>query len=50
MVGLGKANLLLRHSVGHFPANFSRQSVLSGGPQRREFALVPERINGNINK
>ena len=30
-----RGNIMLRHSVSHFPPNYSRHSVLSGGTQCR---------------
>ena len=45
---VGRGNI--RHSVPHFPPNFSRHSVLSGNTQPRAFALVLERRNENIKK
>ena len=35
-----RGNLVLMHSVPHFPPNFSRLCVLSGGVQRQAFSFV----------
>ena len=47
---VGSGNIVIRHSAPHFPSNFSRHYALSGGTQRRTFALVPDRRNENIKK
>ena len=49
-IRVGTENLVLRHSVPHFPPNFSRRCVSSDGTQRWAFALLSERINENIKK
>ena len=43
---VGRGNLVLRHSVPHFPPNYG--GVLSGGTQRRVLPQQPERRNENI--
>ena len=39
---VGSRNLVLRHSVAHFPLNFPKHYALSGRTLRRTFASVPE--------
>ena len=45
-----REDLVLRHSVPHYPPNFSKHFVLSGRTYRRAFAVVPERRNEHIKK